>query len=77
MPPWDVSPVAPTPFGFLLLFSFLFFCVLYYKFILYITRGVPNKAMEKKKQHLIELLHVERVTFRFELDFQLDPLDGR
>ena len=33
--------------------------------------------MEKKKQHLIELLHVERVTFRFELDFQLDPLDGR
>ena len=42
---WDVSPFAPTPFGFLLLFfSFLFF---YYKFILYITREVPNKAVEK------------------------------
>ena len=42
---WDVSPFAPTPFGFLLLFfSFFFF---YYKFILYITRGVPNKAVEK------------------------------
>ena len=27
----------------------LFFCVLYYKFILYIIRGVPNKAVEKKK----------------------------
>ena len=23
-------------------------CVLYYKFILYITRGAPNKAVEKK-----------------------------
>ena len=37
---WDVSPVAPTPFGFLLLFFFFFlffsfFFVLYYKFILY------------------------------------------
>ena len=29
-------------------FSFLFFCALYYKFVLYITRGVPNKAVEKK-----------------------------
>ena len=55
---WDVSPVAPTPFGFLLLFFlfFLFFflcvgvcvCVLYYKFILHITRGAPNKAVKKK-----------------------------
>ena len=27
--------------------SFLFF-VLYYKFVLYITRGVPKKAVEKK-----------------------------
>ena len=24
-------------------------CVLYYKFILYITRGAPNKAVKKKK----------------------------
>ena len=31
-------------------FSFLFFCALYYKFVLYITRGVPNKAVEKKKR---------------------------
>ena len=30
-------------------FSFLFF-FLYYKFILYITRGVPNKAVGKKKR---------------------------
>ena len=29
--------------------SFLFFCVLYYKCILYITRGVPNKAVKKKQ----------------------------
>ena len=28
--------------------SFLFLCVLYYKLILCITRGVPNKAVEKK-----------------------------
>ena len=50
---WDVSPVAPNPFGFLPVlplfsFSFFFLCVLYYKFILYITRGAPNKAVEKK-----------------------------
>ena len=41
----------------LLGFFFIFFvcvyvcvcvCVLYYKFILYITRGAPNKAVEKK-----------------------------
>ena len=43
---WDVSPVAPTPFGFLLLFFF----VLYYKFIFYITRGAPNKAVKKKRK---------------------------
>ena len=42
----DVSPVAPTPFGFLLLLL-LFFCVLYYKFILYISRGAPHKAVKK------------------------------
>ena len=33
------------------LLGFCFFfcvCVLYYKFILYITRGAPNKAVEKK-----------------------------
>ena len=34
-------------------------CVLYYKFILYITRGAPNKAVKKKiprgfRQHVIE-----------------------
>ena len=44
----DVSPVAPIPFRFLLLFFFAFFFVLYYKFILYITRGAPNKAVKKK-----------------------------
>ena len=32
--------------------SFLFF-FLYYKFILYITRGAPNKAVEKKYEILI------------------------
>ena len=26
-------------------------CVLYYKFILYITRGTPNKAVKKKIEH--------------------------
>ena len=45
---WDVSPVAPTPFGFLLLLFCVCVCVLYYKFILYITRGAPNKAVKKK-----------------------------
>ena len=40
---WDVSPVAPTPFGFLLLFFLLF---LYYKFILYFTRGAPNSNVQ-------------------------------
>ena len=44
----DVSPVAPTPFGFLLLlFLCVSVCVLYYKFILYITGGAPNKAVKK------------------------------
>ena len=44
----DVSPVAPTPFGFLLLlFLCVSVCVLYYKFILYITRGALNKAVRK------------------------------
>ena len=44
----DVSPVAPTPFGFLLLLLLLFFfCVLYYKFILCISRGAPHKAVKK------------------------------
>ena len=56
---WDVSPVAPTPFGFLPLFFFFLFlcvcvcvcvCVLYYKFLLYITRGAPNKAVKKIKE---------------------------
>ena len=28
-------------------------CVLYYKFILYITRGAPNKAVKKKKKKII------------------------
>ena len=32
--------------GFLLLF---FLCVLYYKFILYFTRGAPYKAVKTKK----------------------------
>ena len=59
---WDVSPVAPTPFRFLLLFFLcvcvcvrmcvcVCVCVLYYKFILSVTRGAPNKAV-KKKEHL-------------------------
>ena len=54
----DVSPVAPTPFGFFLLLVFFFFCVcvLYYKFILYITRGAPNKAVEKKKIPTISMV---------------------
>ena len=26
-------------------------CVLYYKFILYITKGAPNKAVKKKKKN--------------------------
>ena len=43
----DVSPVAPTPFGSLLLLLCVCVCVLYYKFILYITRGAPNKAVKK------------------------------
>ena len=35
--------------GFIASFFFLFFlCVLYYKFILYITRGAPNIAVKKK-----------------------------
>ena len=34
--------------GFASFLLLLFFCVLYYKFILNITRGVPNKAVEKK-----------------------------
>ena len=42
----EVSPVVPSPFGFLLLLLF-FFCVLYYEYILYITRGAPNKAVKK------------------------------
>ena len=45
---WDVSPVAPTPFGFYLFLFFFLFLVLYFKFILNIIRGVPNKAVEKK-----------------------------
>ena len=43
----DVSPVAPTPFGSLLLLLSVCVCVLYYKFILFITRGAPNKAVKK------------------------------
>ena len=42
-------------FAFFLSFFFLFLGGLYYKVILYITRGVPNKAVEKKKKKLIIL----------------------
>ena len=35
---------------FFLFFFFFFFFLLYYKFVLYITRGVHNKAVEKNKQ---------------------------
>ena len=56
---WDVSPVAPTPFRFLLLFFLcvcvcVCVCVLYYKFILSVTRGAPNKAVEKKRTSAYE-----------------------
>ena len=47
-----VSPIAPTLLGFSFFsFLFLFFlcCITLYKFILYITRGVSNKAVEKDK----------------------------
>ena len=33
-------------------------CVLYYKFILYITTGTPNKALEKKKM-TVAMPHIE------------------
>ena len=47
---WDVSPVAPTPFRFFASFFLcVCVCVLYYKFILSVTRGAPNKPVEKKR----------------------------
>ena len=53
-----VSPVVPTPSRFLLLFAFFFLFVLYYKFILHITRGVPNKAVEKKINVYLTLIYI-------------------
>ena len=49
---WDVSAVAPTPFGFFASFLCVCVCVcvLHYKFILFITRGAPNKAVKKTKK---------------------------
>ena len=35
--------------SFLFFFFFFLCCITLYKFILYITRGVPNKAVEKDK----------------------------
>ena len=37
----------------LLGFCFFFLCVLYYKFVLYFTRGAPNKAVKKKPFDLL------------------------
>ena len=65
---WDVSPFAPTPFGFLLLF-FSFFFFFYYKFILYITRGVPNKAVEKKYEILIVAKQWQQKLLRINSDW--------
>ena len=65
---WKVSPVAPTPFGFLLLF--LCVCVLYYKFILYITRGAPNKAVKKKFPAALPFYVTDpqgRINYKFKL----------
>ena len=55
---------------------FLFFCVcvLYYKFILYITRGAPNKAVKKTKkkkdrrhQYIVDMNRVmNSVYYRFQ-----------
>ena len=39
-----LDPLHLPPLGF----CFFFLCVLYYKFILYFTRGAPNKAVKKK-----------------------------
>ena len=46
-------------------------CVLYYKFILYITRGAPNKAVKKKKdrrhQYIADMNRVmNSVYYRFQ-----------
>ena len=47
-------PLHSYPLWFFFASSFFSFfvcvCVLYYKFIFYITRGAPNKAMKKKKK---------------------------
>ena len=36
-------------------------CVLYYKFILYITRGAPNKAVKKKDRRHQYIADMNRV----------------
>ena len=46
---YNIFPLHLPLLGFIASFFFLFFlCVLYYKFILYITRGAPNKAVKEK-----------------------------
>ena len=44
-------------------------CVLYYKFILYITRGAPNKAVKKKDRshkYIVFMNRVNSVYYRFQ-----------
>ena len=49
---WDVSPVAPTPFGFLLLFCVcVCVCVVLQIYIVF-TRGAPNKAVKNNNKKL-------------------------
>ena len=40
-------------------------CVLYYKFILYITRGAPNKAVKKKVKGEISSIFMKIYTLLF------------